>query len=56
MEFFIRTLTHEGETVFDPFMGSGSTGAAAVRMNRSFIGAEIDEGYFAMAEKRINLT
>lgn len=39
--------------VFDPFMGSGTTGVAAVQLGRNFIGCEIDPGYFAIAEKRI---
>jgi DNA modification methylase len=53
MEFFIRTLTREGETVLDPFMGSGSTGVAALNLNRHFIGAEIDAEYFRISEQRI---
>ncbi|MCL2204735.1 MAG: site-specific DNA-methyltransferase [Defluviitaleaceae bacterium] len=53
MEFFIRTLTLEGETVLDPFMGSGSTGVAAGKLNRNFIGAEIDKGYFDIAKERM---
>ncbi|SDG35069.1 DNA-methyltransferase [Pelagibacterium luteolum] len=40
-------------TVLDPFMGSGTTGVACARRNRSFIGIEIDEGYFDIACKRI---
>ena len=43
----------EGETVFDPFMGSGTTGVACVQTGRNFIGVEIDPTYFAIAEKRI---
>lgn len=42
-----------GGVVFDPFMGSGSTGVAAVNTGRSFIGMELDAGYFKMAQKRI---
>lgn len=41
------------ETILDPFMGSGSTGVAAVKASRNFIGCEIDPAYFAIAEKRI---
>lgn len=41
------------ETIFDPFMGSGSTGVAAVQMDRKFIGIEIDNKYFDIACKRI---
>lgn len=40
--------------VLDPFMGSGSTGVAAIRMKRSFIGVEIDQGYFDIACRRLD--
>lgn len=46
-------IVPEGETVLDMFMGSGSTGVACVNTNRSFIGIELDEKYFEIAEKRI---
>jgi site-specific DNA-methyltransferase (adenine-specific) len=49
----ICRLTDEGDTIFDPFMGSGTTGVACVKTGRNFIGCEIDPGYFAIAEKRI---
>jgi site-specific DNA-methyltransferase (adenine-specific) len=42
-----------GETVIDPFMGSGTTGVACVRLGRPFIGIEIDERYFDIACRRI---
>jgi site-specific DNA-methyltransferase (adenine-specific) len=45
--------THEGDTILDPFMGSGTTGVACVQTGRNFIGIEIDPTYFAIAEKRI---
>jgi site-specific DNA-methyltransferase (adenine-specific) len=41
------------QTILDPFMGSGSTGVAAVQMGREFIGIEIDPKHFATARKRI---
>jgi len=41
------------DSVFDPFMGSGTTGVACVQTGRNFIGIEIDPDYFAIAEKRI---
>lgn len=42
-----------GQTVLDPFMGSGTTGVAAIRRGRKFIGMELDPAYFEMACKRI---
>jgi len=45
--------TQPGDTVFDPFMGSGTTGVAAINLNRTFIGAELDEEYARIAENRI---
>ncbi len=54
LEYLIRTYTNEGETVLDFTMGSGSTGVACINTNRSFIGIELDAGYFKIAEKRIN--
>jgi hypothetical protein len=43
----------EGATILDPFCGSGTTGVACVQTGRNFIGIEIDEGYAAIARKRI---
>jgi site-specific DNA-methyltransferase (adenine-specific) len=43
----------EGDTVLDPFMGSGTTGAVAKQLGRNFIGIEIDQSYFDMATRRI---
>lgn len=54
MESLIKTHTNEGDTILDMFMGSGTTGVAAVNLNRKFIGIELDPEYFAIAEKRIN--
>jgi len=54
MEYLIKTYTNEGDTVLDFTMGSGSTGVAAKNLNRSFIGIEMDEGYFNIAKDRIN--
>ena len=53
MEYLIRTYTHEGETVLDFTMGSGTTGVAAKNTGRKFIGIELDQGYFDIAVKRI---
>jgi len=46
----IRLLTGEGETVLDPFMGSGTTAIAALRENRNFIGIELSEKYVELAK------
>lgn len=43
----------KGATVFDPYMGSGTTGVACMQTGRNFIGCEIDERYFKIAQKRI---
>lgn len=43
----------EGETILDPFMGSGTTGVAAVKLGRKFIGIEIEPKYFDIACRRI---
>lgn len=53
MEYLIRTYTNEGETVLDNCMGSGSTGVAALNCGRKFIGIELDQGYFEIAQRRI---
>ena len=49
----VSLFTNSGETVCDPFMGSGTTGVACAKLGRKFIGIEIDEGYFDIACKRI---
>jgi site-specific DNA-methyltransferase (adenine-specific) len=49
----IIDFSHEGDTIFDPFMGSGTTGVACVQTGRNFIGVEIDPEYFKIAERRI---
>jgi site-specific DNA-methyltransferase (adenine-specific) len=53
MEYLIKLVSKEEAIILDPFMGSGSTGIAAKKMNRSFIGIEMDEGYHTIASKRI---
>ena len=49
----IRGLTNKGDVVFDPYMGVGSAGAAALMEDRKFIGAEIDTNYVKTAKKRM---
>ena len=50
----IEIATNKNDIIFDPFMGVGSTGVAALSLDRRFIGVEIDENYFNAARKRIN--
>ncbi len=52
-ERLIRMFSFVGDTVLDPFMGTGTTNVAAARCGRCSIGCEIDEHYFGMAERRI---
>ncbi len=54
LEDIILIHSSIGEVVFDPFMGSGSTGVACVNTNRNFIGIELDDTYFEIAKQRIN--
>lgn len=53
LEYLIKTYSNEGETILDNTMGSGSTGVACVNTNRDFIGIELNEEYFKIAERRI---
>ena len=50
----IEIASNENDIVFDPFMGVGSTGVAALKLNRRFVGVELDEAYFEAAKKRID--
>ena len=56
MEYLIRTYSNEGETILDNCMGSGTTGVACMNTNRNFIGIEMDENYYKIAEERIKNT
>lgn len=53
MIWLVELTTRPGDTVLDPFMGSGTTGVACVQTGRNFIGVEIDPGYFEIAQRRI---
>ena len=54
LEDLIKTYSNEGDHVVDLTMGSGSTGVACVNTRRDFTGIEMDDGYFDIAERRIN--
>ncbi|WP_242822133.1 site-specific DNA-methyltransferase [Leuconostoc sp. C2] len=53
MEELLLQHSNENDIVLDPFMGSGSTGVACQNLNREFMGIELDETYFKIAENRI---
>lgn len=53
MARIIELFTQPGDLVVDPYMGSGPTGVAAMRLGRRFVGCEIHPTYFAIAERRI---
>ncbi len=53
VERIILIGSKEGDTILDPFMGSGTTGVVAKKYNRNFVGIEIDENFFEIAKERI---
>lgn len=53
MERLIEIFSIEGQTVLDPFMGSGTTGVAALKLNRKFVGIEIEKKYYDISIKRL---
>ncbi len=53
LKHIINIASNEGDVVFDPFMGVGSTGVAALELGRKFGGCEIDEKYFKAGKKRL---
>lgn len=53
MDSIIKIHTNPGDVILDPFMGSGTTGEAALCNDREFIGIEYDDEYYSMAEKRL---
>ena len=54
MKWVLENYTQPGDTILDPFMGSGTTGVACVQTGRNFIGIEISEDYYRIAERRIS--
>lgn len=55
-EKVISNFSEVGDVILDPFMGTGTAGVSAKKLGRSFIGIEIDEGYFEIAKERIRNT
>ena len=53
LEIFIKQSSDEGSIIFDGFMGTGSCGIAAKKLNRKFVGIELDEKYFNIAKDRL---
>lgn len=53
LEQLIKLVSNENNTILDPFMGSGTTGVACINLNRNFIGYELDQDYYKIAENRI---
>jgi site-specific DNA-methyltransferase (adenine-specific) len=55
-ERIIALISDPGDTIYDPFMGSGSFGVACAKTGRKYIGSEINATYFEIAYKRIKAT
>ncbi|MBO4576131.1 MAG: site-specific DNA-methyltransferase [Neisseriaceae bacterium] len=53
LEKCIQAATNKGDLIFDPFMGSGTTGVAAIKHGRCFCGCELDKNYFELAKERL---
>lgn len=53
LSWLVSSYSNSGDKILDPFMGSGTTGAAAIKLGREFVGIELDATYHATAQKRI---
>jgi site-specific DNA-methyltransferase (adenine-specific) len=53
LRWIVTSFTERGDMIFDPFTGSGTTGVASLMEGRNFIGTELDPGYFAIAQRRL---
>jgi site-specific DNA-methyltransferase (adenine-specific) len=51
----VLASSHEGDLVFDPFNGAGTTTVVAKKLGRHYLGVEIDEGYCCLAQKRLEI-
>ena len=52
-EWLVSRATNKNDLIFDPFMGSGTTGVASLKLNRRFVGIEIEPKYFEIAKQRV---
>lgn len=52
-EFFIKVLSNENDLIYVPFVGSGTEIVAASKLNRQYLGTEINPKYFEMAKRRL---
>jgi site-specific DNA-methyltransferase (adenine-specific) len=53
LERIVLASTEEGQVILDPFCGSGTTGVAAVRLGRKFVGIDVSEEYLQISKKRL---
>jgi site-specific DNA-methyltransferase (adenine-specific) len=53
LERIVLASTEEGQIILDPFCGSGTTGVAAVRLGRKYIGIDVSEEYLQISKKRL---
>ena len=56
MQHIVKLLSFENQIILDPFMGSGSTGVACLRLSRKFVGFELEQQYFDISQKRLEMT
>lgn len=56
IETLIRNSSREGDTILDPFLGSGTTAVASKKLNRHYIGFEINTDFYKIAQERISKT
>ncbi len=56
LKHVIKLASNKGDLIFDPFMGVGSTGVAALELGREFLGVDIDKGYHEAAKERLEKT